>query len=133
MTYEYQDLRERTKMFAVSIIRLYASLPKSTEAQVIGKQMLRSGTSVGANYHEATRSRTAEEFVSKLHISLQELEETRYWLDLLIAANIVKSAELATIQDEAYQLVAILVTVIKRKKSTIRENGMYYDFENSDF
>jgi len=80
---EKEDLRRRTKGFALQIIRLYSSLPKSTEAQVLGKQLLRSGTSVGANYREAFRARSASEFVAKLGDSLRELEESAYWLELL--------------------------------------------------
>jgi four helix bundle protein len=72
------DLRLRTRAFALRIIRLYTSLPKQAEAQVIGKQLLRSGTSVGAHYHEATRARSNAEFISKLQGGLQELEETIY-------------------------------------------------------
>ena len=71
-----QDLRKRTKDFALRIIRLYSSLPSSTVAQVIGKQVLRSGTSVGAHYREAFRSRSDAEFISKIEVGLQELEET---------------------------------------------------------
>lgn len=77
-----KDLRQRTKVFALRIIRLFAALPTSADAQIIGKQLVRSGTSVGANYREACRSRSDSEFVSKAHICLQELEETVYWLEL---------------------------------------------------
>ncbi len=77
------DLRVRTKAFALRVIRLYCSLPKVTEAQVLGKQVLRSGTSVGAQYREAVRARSRAEFVSKIETALQELEETviglSYW------------------------------------------------------
>jgi four helix bundle protein len=78
-----RDLRARTKAFALRIIRLYSSLPKITEAQVLGKQLLRSGTSVGAHYREATRARSPAEFISKIEVGLQELEETVYWLESL--------------------------------------------------
>lgn len=77
------DLPVRTKLFALRVIRLYAALPKTTESQVIGKQILRSGTSVGAHYREAKRARSTAEFVSKIECALQELEETIYWLELL--------------------------------------------------
>jgi four helix bundle protein len=70
------DLRTRTKQFALRIVRLFAALPKSTEAQVIGKQLLRSGTSVGAHYREANRARSEAEFISKLEAGLQELDES---------------------------------------------------------
>ena len=72
------DLKARTKQFALRIVRLYSRLPKTTEAQVLGKQLLRSGTSVGAHYREASRARSNPEFVSKVECGLQELEETVY-------------------------------------------------------
>jgi len=78
-----QDLKERTKAFALRIIRLYAALPKTTEAQVLGKQVLRSGTSVGAHYREGQRAHSNADFISKIEGGLQELEETAYWLELL--------------------------------------------------
>ena len=77
------DLSERTKAFSLRVIQLYSALPQSTVAPVIGKQLLRSGTSVGAHYREAARSRSDAEFVSKVEGALQELEETAYWLELL--------------------------------------------------
>jgi four helix bundle protein len=81
-------LKTRTKAFALQIIRLYAARPKTTEAQVIGKQTLRSGTSVGAHYREATRARSTAEFISKVEGGLMELEESGYWLELLADAEI---------------------------------------------
>ena len=81
-----QDLRRRTKEFALRIIKLYVALPKSAEAQVLGKQVLRSGTSVGAHYHEACRAKSDADLISKVEGGLQELEETIYWLELLSEA-----------------------------------------------
>lgn len=112
-----QDLRERTKQFALRIIRLYGALPGNVEARVIGKQLLRAGTSVGANYREAYRARSDAEYVAKLGLCLQELEETIYWLELLVAAEIVSVKQLADLQDETSQLIAIFVTTIKKVKS----------------
>ncbi len=83
-----QDLRIRTSEFALRIIRLYVSLPKTTEAQVIGKQGLRSGTSVGANYREGYRAKSDADIVNKFKTALQELDETDYWLELLVKAGI---------------------------------------------
>jgi len=77
------DLRDRTRDFALRIIRLYTALPKRSEAQIIGKQVLRSGTAVGANYREGLRARSKTEHAAKLNIGLMELEETMYWLELL--------------------------------------------------
>lgn len=108
---------ERTKDFALRIIRLYSSLPKTTVAQVMGKQVLRSGTSVGAQLREAKRSRSNAELISKTESALQELEETVYWLELLGESAIVKPEMLTDLMDEADQLTAILVTSAKNLKS----------------
>lgn len=113
---ERQDLRKRTKAFALRIIRLYASLPNSGAAQVLGKQLLRSGTSVGAHYHEACRARSAAEFVSKLEGGLQELEETSYWLELLSDSHILPPPRLAPLRQEAQELTAILTSSAKTAK-----------------
>ena len=110
------DLKVRTKAFALRIIRLYAALPKSVESQVIGKQVLRSGTSVGAHYREACRSRSNAELISKIEGGLQELEETSYWLELLAESNIVPQAKLDNLRSEANELTAILVTCVKAVK-----------------
>ena len=77
------DLRDRTKDFALRVVRMYTKLPKTTEAQVLGKQVLRSGTSVAANFREASRARSNAEFVSKLGIVEQELDETVLWFEYL--------------------------------------------------
>jgi len=111
-----KDLRVRTKEFALMVIRLYIGLPKSTEAQVLGKQMLRAGTSVGAHYREAEHARSNAEFTSKLEGGLQELGETEYWLELLEAAEIVPAERLTEIKQEANELTAILLTCIKKAK-----------------
>jgi len=110
------DLRERTKGFALRIIRMYTSLPKTTEAQIIGKQVLRSGTAVGAHYREADRAKSTPDFVSKLQGGLQELDETAYWLELLVEGNIVRPPKLAALRKETDELIAIFVASIKTAK-----------------
>ena len=110
----------RTKVFALRMVRLYAALPKTTEAQVIGKQVLRSGTSVGAHVREGKRSRSDAEMISKTEGALQELEETTYWLELLVESGIVKSELLTDLIKEADELTAILVTSAKTLKSRRR-------------
>ena len=110
------DLRMRTKAFALRIIRLYGSLPKITEAQVLGKQLLRSGTSVGAQYREAVRARSRAEFVSKIETALQELEETLYWIELLADGGIVPLKRLQNLLREAEELTAIFVHSAKTAK-----------------
>src|SRR5258708_7324167 len=93
-----QDLKLRTKAFALLIIKLYVALPKSDAvAQVLGKQVLRSGTSVGANYREASRARSKAEFISKTGDCLKEIEETEYWLELLTESGCLPPAKLAVL------------------------------------
>src|ERR1700747_937794 len=113
---EERHLRQRTKDFALQIIRMFAGLPKTTEAQVLGKQVLRSGTSVGANYREACRGRSKAEFLSKCGDSLRELEESAYWLELLVEAGIMGSDRLCSLRQECKELIAIFVTIINRAK-----------------
>jgi four helix bundle protein len=110
------ELRERTKIFGLRVVKMFVALPKSDEAQVLGKQVLRSGTSVGANYREAHRARSKAEFVSKIGDCLKELDETAYWLELLTESGIVKPTKLAALQDETNQLLAILTTISKNTK-----------------
>ncbi len=111
-----KSLKQRTKEFALRIIRLSSSLPNSLEAQVLRKQILRSGTSVGAHYREGSRARSDAEFVSKLNGGLQELEETGYWLELLAESGLVKPERLDDLLNETNELTAILVTCIKNAK-----------------
>lgn len=118
MQKEEKDLRDRTKEFALRIVRMYSALPKTTEAQVLGKQVLRSGTSVGANYREAYRGRSKAEFIAKCGDSLRELEETAYWLELLVDANCVASQKVSAVRQECDELIAIFVTILKRSKET---------------
>jgi TIGR02436 family protein len=114
-----RDLRERTKAFAIHVIRMFSSLPKTTEAQVLGKQVLRSGTSVGANYREAYRSRSKAEFIAKLGDCLKELDESSYWFELLVETGIVASSSLDALQRECYELQAIFTTIVKKCKSGV--------------
>jgi len=114
---EQQDLRDRTKKFALRIIRLYAALPKSTEAQVLGKQVLRSGTSVGAHYREAQRAKSNADFINKIEGGLQELEETAYWLELIGESDIMSVKLLKPLADETNELIAIFTTIVKKVKS----------------
>lgn len=113
------DLKVRTRAFALGIIRLYATLPKSEVGRVIGRQILRSGTSVGAHYREATRARSDAEFVSKLEGGCQELEETMYWLEIIGDAQLLSLEKLAHELKEANELMAIFSTIITNRKKVI--------------
>lgn len=117
-----KDLKDRTKNFALRIIRMYSSLPKSTEARILGKQVLRSGTSVGANYREASQGRSKAEFIAKMGDCLKELEETTYWFELLIDGNILPENKLSDLLQESKELTAIFVTIIKKTKTNVKKN-----------
>ena len=111
------ELANRTKRFALEVIRLYSRLPKSTEAQVIGRQMLRSGTSVGAQYREAIRAKSVADFINKVEGVLQELEETQYWFELLNEADIFRdSVVMTSLMKESDELIAILVSSVRTAK-----------------
>lgn len=111
-----QDLRSRTSEFALRIIRLYSSLPKSTEAQVLGKQVLRSGTSIGAHYREGHRAKSDPDIVNKFESALQELDETEYWLDLLVRSDIVPAVRVESLIKETNELIAIFTTIVTKIK-----------------
>jgi len=112
-----KDLKLRTKAFALRVIRMYSKLPKNdTVAQVLGKQVLRSGMSVGANYREASRARSKPEFISKIGDCLKEIEETEYWLELLVDSKCVTETKMAELLDETRQLIAIFTTIDKNSK-----------------
>ena len=111
------DLRNRTFEYSRRIIRLFGSLPNTTIAQVVGKQCLRSGTSIGANYREAYRSRSRAEFIAKIGDCLKEAEETQYWLELMIAEEIVSKNKLSSLVKETDELVAIFVSSMNTAKS----------------
>jgi four helix bundle protein len=111
-----QDLGERTTEFALRIVKMFTALPKTDEARTLGKQVLRSGTSVGANYREARRARSTAEFISKIGDCLKEADETDYWLELLVRGGIVPETKLSALRDETNQLIAILTTISKNAK-----------------
>jgi four helix bundle protein len=111
-----QDLRDRTEDYALKIIRMFSALPKTAVAQVLGRQVLRSGTSVGANYREASRSRSKAEFISKIGDCLKEIDESEYWLRLLTKSGVVKPDQMENLLNETNQLIAIFTTIHKKAK-----------------
>ena|SRR5690606_20555841 len=112
-----RDIHERTKAFAVRIVKLSQALPRSREADVVGRQVLRCGTSVGAHCREAYRARSTAEFISKVHGALMELEESLYWLELLAESGIVPRRRLESLCSEADQLLAVLTASVETAKS----------------
>ena len=110
------DLKQRTKQFAIRILRLYRSLPPKEEGRVLGRQLLRSGTSIGANYRATCRARSRAEFISKLGIVLEEADETVYWLELLVDSGLISAERLNPLLQEANELTAIFVTSLRTSK-----------------
>jgi four helix bundle protein len=108
-----KDLRQWTKQFVLSVISLVETLPKSKTADVIGGQLIRSGTSVGANYRAACRARSNADFISKMGIVEEEADESLYWMELLIEAKIVESVKLESLMKEANEILAMTVSSIK--------------------
>jgi four helix bundle protein len=111
-----KDLKVRTKQFALRVISMYSALPKSDVARVLGRQVLRSGTSVGAQYREGCRARSTAEFVSKIESAIQELDETKYWFELIVGSKLVKQSRMESIEAEADELLAILTASVKTAK-----------------
>jgi four helix bundle protein len=111
-----RDLQVRTKRFALRILKLFRSLPRTEEARILGKQLLRSGTSIGANYRAACRARSRAEFIAKLGIVLEEADETVFWLELMRDAPIFPQQKLNDLVKEANELVSIFVTSIRTAK-----------------
>ncbi|MGH7936672.1 MAG: four helix bundle protein [Chthoniobacterales bacterium] len=114
---QVRDLRLRTKDFALRIIRRYQALLKGEGvAQVLGRQLLRSGTSIAADYREACRGKSNADFITKLEGALQELDETDLWLELLGDAGTIKSSRVQPLRTEVDELIAIFVTMIPKLK-----------------
>jgi four helix bundle protein len=114
------DLKIRTKDYALSVIRLFAALPKRTETQILGRQLLWAGTSVGAQYREATRAKSNADFISKIEGSLQELEEAEYWLELLDEAGFCPGEGLRSVKRETGELKGIFVSIAINTKAKSR-------------
>ena len=121
MSEQKNDLRERTTEFALRIVRMYTQLPKTTEAQTLGKQVLRSGTSVSAQFRESQRAKSDADFINKLEGCLQEADETAYWLELLVKAEIVPAQRLEALRKEIDEIIAILVTIVTKVKKRLNK------------
>ena len=115
---KHDNLKDRTKQFALRVIRLVESPPKGRTSDVIGKQLLRSGTSVAANYRAACRARSTADFISKMRVVEEETDESIFWMEILVDANIRGKKLLSDLMNEADELLAIFVASIKtaRKK-----------------
>ena len=111
------EMKKRTRVFALRIIRLTESLPKTKTADVIGKQLLRCGTSVGANYRASCRAKSQADFIAKMGIVEEEADETIYWMELIVEAGLVEKERMTSLLEEANQLVAIVVSSIKTARA----------------
>ena len=118
-----EDLKDRTKQFALRVIKLVGALPKNVEGRAIANQLVRSGTSVAANYRSACRARSRTEFIAKLGVVLEEADESLLWLELVVAAKLLPTGRVDRLLKEANELVAIMAasrkSAIARPKSDI--------------
>jgi four helix bundle protein len=105
-----QELRDRTKVFALRVVRLFRSLPYKTDAQVLGKQLLRSGTSVAANYRAVCRARSKAEFIARIGVVAEEADEAVLWLELLTESGIISQEKVEALLREARELAAIFTS-----------------------
>ena len=108
-----EDLKQRTKKFALEIIRLVENLPKNRVADILGRQILRSGTSVGANYHASCRARSRADFISKMGIVEEEADESLYWLELLLEAKLVRQDQIQHLVAEGNEITAMVIASIR--------------------
>ena len=106
-------MKQRTRAFALRVVHLVESLPPSRTADVIGKQLLRCGTSVGANYRASCRAKSSADFIAKMGIVEEEADETIYWIELLVESGLLKKSRVAELLDEANQIVAIVASSIR--------------------
>ena len=111
-----EDLKERTKQFALRVLKLVAALPRTLAGKTVGSQLVRSGTSVGANYRAACRARSKLEFIAKIGIVEEEADESDYWLELAVEAGLLKADRVAQLRDDAQHIVAMTVLSIRRAR-----------------
>ncbi|MBI2060520.1 MAG: four helix bundle protein [Nitrospirae bacterium] len=112
-----EGLKQRTKTFALTVIRLFRTLPKTADAQVIGRQLLRSSTSVAANYRAARRSRSRAEFISKIGLVVEETDESLFWLELIAESGILPPEQIEDLMKEAGELLAIFAASQRTAKA----------------
>jgi four helix bundle protein len=127
MAYPAEELKKRSKLFALRVIRLFRHLPKTDESRVIGRQLLRSSTSVAANYRAACRARSKAEFVAKIGVVVEEADETVFWLELLVDAEIVPAKRMEDLLREAKEVLTIFAASQRTAKggiSRLRNDSM---------
>ena len=123
-----EELKKRTKQFALRIMQLVDALPKTTAGRAIGNQLVRSGTSIGANYRAACRARSKAEFIAKLGIVVEEADESAFWLELIIEGDLMKEEKVGALLEEANELTAIFVS--SRKTAGQHQNNQKSSIKN---
>ena len=121
--FQAEELKKRTKQFAIRIVKLFRSLPRTEEARIMGKQVLRSGTSVAANYRAVCRARSKAEFIAKIGVVVEEADETVFWLELLIETGTVSEAKMRNLLVEANEILAIFAAsqyTARRRRGIIK-------------
>jgi four helix bundle protein len=120
MNMEKSTFKERTKIFALKIIKVVETLPRGRTADILARQLLRSGTSFGANYRSACRAKSTADFISKMGIVEEETDETMYWMELLVECGLVRKDDVTQLLDEANQILAITISSIKTARRSKR-------------
>ena len=115
-----EEMKARTKVYANRIVKLCSALPGNWIAQTLGKQLLRSGTSVGANYRAVCRAKSNADFINKLRIVEEECDESLFWMELLVENNLIKAARLRELMKEADEILAIVVASAKTARTSSR-------------
>ena len=115
-----EELKSRTRQFGLRVIKLIDALPSSRTSSVIGRQLLRSGTSVGANYRSACRARSKPDFISKLGVAIEEADESLYWMEMLVDAKMIPADKLNPLMKEAHDIVAILTASAKTARTRLK-------------
>jgi four helix bundle protein len=115
------ELKKRTKLFALRIIKMIDSLPKGRTADIIGRQLLRSGTSVGANYRAACRAKSPADFINKMSIVEEEADESMYWMEILIDSNVISEKQVSSLICEAKEILAITVASINTARKGLKK------------
>jgi four helix bundle protein len=118
---EQRDLKERTRAYALRVVRLVGSLPRTMIAEVMGRQLLRAGTAVGANYRAACRARSRAEFVAKMGLVEEEADESLYWMELIVDAGLVDKRRVAELMAEGDEILSIIIASIRTARSTGRQ------------
>lgn len=120
---KHKNLRDRTKAFALRVLNLVEHLPRGRSVEVIARQLVRSGTSVGANYRAASRARSRADFIAKMKIVEEETDESAYWLELLVEGGFMPEEKVSALLDEANQLIAIVVASIKTARGVTNDSS----------